>query len=141
METSLVRQRVTETIERSKRAAAERRVRNDEASRAYQPFLERIAVPMFRQVASVLKASGYGFGIFTPSGSVRLMSERTAEDFIELALDTSGDQPVVMGHTSRARGRRVIDSERPVGGPAIAEITDVQVLDFLLRELEPFVER
>jgi hypothetical protein len=141
METSLVRQRVNDTIERAKRGASERRSRNDDAARAYQPFLERVAVPVFRQVASVLKASGYGFGVFTPSGSVRLMSERTAEDFIELSLDTSGEQPVVMGHTSRARGRRVIEIEHPVGGPAIADITETQVLDFLLRELEPFVDR
>ncbi len=52
-------------------------------------------MPLFRQVANVLKAEGYQFTVFTPGGSVRLMSERNAEDYIELSLDTSGDEPLV----------------------------------------------
>ena len=47
-----------------------------------------IAVPLFRQVANALKADGYAFTVFTPSGSVRLMSDRVADDYIELTLDT-----------------------------------------------------
>jgi hypothetical protein len=141
MEISQVKQRLTETIERAKRSAAERRARNDEASRAYQPFLEQVAIPLFRQIASVLKASGYPFGVFTPGGSVRLMSERTSEDYIELALDTTGDRPEVIAHVSRTRGRRVIESEKPVSDQPIDAITAEALLAFLLREIEPFVER
>ena len=141
METSVVRQRLNQTIERSKRAAAERRTRADEAARAYEPFLQQVAIPLFRQIAGALKAMGYAFTVFTPAGGVRLMSDRNAEDFIELSLDTSGDRPAVVGHTSRARGRRVFESERPVTIKAIQEITDEDLLDFLLTELEPFVER
>jgi hypothetical protein len=141
MEISQVKQRLIETIERAKRAAAERRARNDEASRAYQPFLDQVAIPLFRQIASVLKASGYAFGVFTPGGSVRLMSERTSEDYIELALDTTGDRPEVIAHVSRTRGRRVIESEKPVSDQPIDAITAEALLAFLLREIEPFVER
>ena len=141
METSAVRQRVTHLIERAKRSASERRARNDEAGRAYERFLEQIAIPLFRQIAGALKASSYHFTVFTPGGSVRLMSDKATEDYIELSLDSAGDRPVVMGHTSRARGRRVVESERPVADKAVADLTDEDVLEFLLKEIEPFIER
>ena len=141
METSVVRQRLNAVIDQAKRAAGERRTRSDEAARDYARFLEHIAVPLCRQIAGSLKASNYSFTVFTPSGSVRLMSDKTAEDFIELTLDTSGERPVVMGHTSRARGRRVVDSERPIATTAIGDLTDEDVLDFVAREIGPFVER
>src|SRR6185295_20129150 len=118
MEIADVRKRITATIERAKQRAAERRTRGDDAARAYSTFLDTIAVPMFKQVANVLRADGYQFSVFTPSGSVRLMSERTAEDFIELTLDTTGDVPQVIGRTMRSRGRRVSENERAVGSPA-----------------------
>ena len=139
MEISLVRRRLTETIERAKKQAAERRGRSDQASRDFEVFLQKIAVPHFRQVANALKADGYMFTVFTPSGSVRLMSDRAADDYIEISLDTADDPPRVMGRTSRTRGSRVIDIERAIGAPDA--LTDEQLLDFLLKELEAFVER
>ena len=141
MEISDVRRRVTETVERAKRSAGERRARADEAARDYATFLDALAVPLVRQVANVLKVQGYLFGVFTPSGSVRLASEKSADDYIEIALDTSGDQPVVLGHSRRARGGHIVESEQPIGGPAIGSVTEEQVLAFLLKELEPLVER
>ncbi len=139
MEISLVRRRLTETIERAKKQAAERRGRTDQASREFEVFLQKIAAPLFRQVANALKVDGYTFTVFTPSGSVRLMSDRAAEDYIEVTLDTSDDPPRVMGQTSRNRGRRVIDAERAIGTPDT--MTEEDVLEFLLKELEAFVER
>jgi hypothetical protein len=139
METSEVRKRLNQTIDRAKRQAAERRARGDDATRAFETFLATIAVPLFRQVANILRADSYLFNVFTPSGSVRLMSDRVAEDFIELSLDTSGDRPQVVGHASRSRGRRVLVSERTIGEPG--ELTEEAVLEFLLKELEAFVER
>jgi len=139
MEISDVRKRIHITIERARQRAAERRTRGDEAARAYSTFLDTVAVPMFRQVANVLKSEGYPFSVFTPTGSVRLMSDRAAEDFVELTLDTTGDTPQVVGHTSRSRGRRVTESERAIGGPGA--LTEEAVLEFLAKELEPFVDR
>jgi hypothetical protein len=141
METSEVRRRVQETIERAKRAAAERRIRSDEAAREYAAFLDDIAVPLFRQLAGALKASGYPFNVFTPGGSVRLMSERSAEDFIELSLDTAGDEPMVISHTHRARGRRVVESEQPVAQGPVRNLTEDHLLNFMSKELEPFLEK
>jgi NADPH:quinone reductase-like Zn-dependent oxidoreductase len=141
MEISLVRQRVLETMDYAKKSAAERRIRTDQAGREYDVFLDRVAIPLFRQVANVLRAEGYQFTVFTPGGSVRLTSDRAAEDYVEIALDTAGDQPRVIGHSSRARGRRVIESERPIAERTPAELTEEDVIAFVLKELEPFVER
>ena len=139
MEISVVRRRLTETIERARKQAAERRGRGDQAARDFELFLQKIAVPLFRQVANALKADGYAYTVFTPSGSVRLMSDRAASDYIELTLDTSDGLPRVTGQVSRACGRRVIDAERTIGAPDT--LTEEELLEFLLKELEPFVER
>jgi hypothetical protein len=141
METSNVRQRLQQTIERAKRNAAARRTRNDAAARAFNDFLEQVAVPLFKQIANVLKIEGYAFTVFTPSGSVRLMSDRSADDYIEVSLDTSDSAPRVVARVSRSRGRRVVDAEHVVGpGPPDA-LTEEELFAFLLKELEPFVER
>jgi hypothetical protein len=139
METSEVRRRLTQAIERAKKHAAERRARSDEAGRAFEVFLNTIAVPLFRQAANVLRSESYLFNLFTPSGSVRLMSDRAAEDFIEVSLDVSGEVPQVVGHASRSRGRRVVESERALGEPGT--LTEEDLLEFLTKELEAFVER
>ena len=141
METSVLRKRLADTVEAAKRTAAERRARADAAARDYSQFLDLVAVPLFRQVANVLKASGYSFTVFTPTGSVRLMSDKASEDYIELSLDTSADQPMVMGRSSHARGRRVIENERAIAEQTVANLTEDHVLNYLLKELEPFVER
>jgi len=141
VDTSVVRNRLRDTIERAKRRAAERRSYNDETARAYDAFLEQIATPLMRQIAGALKADGYAFTVFTPSGAVRLMSDRRAEDFIEIALDLAGDAPLVLGHTSRLRGRNIVEAERPIASGRPAAITEDDVLEFLLKEIEPFVER
>jgi hypothetical protein len=138
MEVSEVRRHVLAAIERTKKTAAEQRGRADEAERAYPAFVTRVATPVFRQAASALKAEGYSFTVFTPSGGVRLMSDKSSEDFIELSLDTSGERPAVVGHVKRSRGRRVFESEAPIADVAIDELTDEHVLWFLLKELEPF---
>ena len=141
MEIADVKRRVQETIERARRASAERRTQSDQAAREYDEFLERAAIPIFRQVANVLRAQNHMFSVFTPGGSVRLMSDRAGEDYIEIVLDTSGERPVVAGHTSRVRGRRITESERPLAAKAIRDLTEEDVLGFLLKELEPFVEK
>src|SRR5438477_525648 len=119
MEIADVRKRILSTIERAKQRAAERRARADEAARAYSTFLEGTAVPLFRQAANVLRVEGYQFSASTPAGTVRLMSDRTAEDFIEIMLDTSGETPHV-DDTPAARA---------IGDPARLDESDV--LDFL----------
>jgi hypothetical protein len=141
MEISHIKRQVLETIGSARKSAADRRARSDQAAREYEVFLEHVAIPLLRQVANVLRTEGYPFTVFTPGGSVRLMSDRAAQDYLELTLDTAGDRPLVMGHVSRARGRRVLESERPVAERTPAELTEEDVMTFVLKELEPFVER
>jgi hypothetical protein len=141
METSEVRKRIRSTFEAAKRTAAARRAKMDDAARDYPAFLESVAAPLFRQAATILKAEGYPFGVFTPAGGVRLMSERSSDDYIELILDTSGETPVVLGRSRRGRGSRIVESEQPIGAGAVREVTEAQVLDFLADALTPFVER
>ena len=117
MEISDIKRRVVETIERARRLAGERRTRIDEAAREYEAFLDRIAIPVFKQVANVLRVEGYMFTVFTPGGGVRLMSDRAAEDYVELELDTT-DEPV--GERSRqpqpgAARHRVGRADRAAG--------------------------
>ena len=136
MEVSEVRRRVRAAIETAKQAAADRRVRNDVAARDYDLFLTHRAVPVFQQVAAALTSEGHPFKVFTPAGSVRLASDRSPEEFIELTLDTASDPPEVRGQVSRGRGRRMISEERPVRPQTpIADLTDEHVLDYLTREV------
>src|SRR4051794_25333070 len=102
MEISDVRRGVRETIDRARRDAAERRTRNEEATLAFDTLLETVAIPLFKQIANVLKTEGYAFTVFTPSGGVRLMSDRSADDYLEITLDTGGDAPRVIARVSRA---------------------------------------
>jgi hypothetical protein len=142
METADVRRRVNGAIEQARRKAAERRIRADEAAREFDVFLERVAVPLFRTAAQALRAAGYPFNVFTPAGGVRLMSERSAHDYIELRLDATEDPPRVVGRTTFERGHRVVDTERPLHGTSpVRDLDDEAVLAFLLKELEPLVER
>ena len=142
MEVSEVRRRVRAAIESARREAQERRVRSDRASLEYQDFLRDRAVPLFQTVASALVAEGYRFKVFTPADSVRLASETSGNDFIEIRLDATADPPTVSGRTSRGRGSRLVDSERPVKeGKAVADLSDEDVLGFLMEELAGFVER
>ena len=87
----------------------------------------------------MLRSEQHLFTVFTPSASVRLSSDRSAEDFVEMFLDTTGDTPSVIGHTSRNRGRRVIEAEQIIGAPDT--LTEAEMLEFLLKAIEVFVER
>ena len=144
MEVSVVRQRVRELLDRSKRPAedrrAARRAQMDAATSEYEVFLERIAVPLFKQVANVLRVEGYTFDVFTPGGSVRLMGERSNDDYIEVTLDTNGAAPKLLGRASRSRGGNVTQTELVLNATSdISALTDEDLLGFLLSELEAFV--
>jgi len=142
MEVSDVRRHVRAAIDEAKRRAAERRTRSDEASRTYAVFLPEVAVPAFHAVAQALAGEGYRFKVFTPGEAVRLAPEFSQEDFIELALDVTGETPSVMLTTSRGRGRRQVVTERSIfDGRPLAELSQDDVVLAVLDALPPFVER
>ncbi|CAN5706799.1 hypothetical protein BH24ACI5_BH24ACI5_13120 [soil metagenome] len=139
IETSELRRRLRSAIDQSRSNAAARRERTDAAARDYDAFLTTIAVPVVQQFANVLSGEGHQFHVATPAGSVRLTAAGSAEDYVEIVLDTSEDPPEVIGRTSHGRGRRMITSERPVRDhTSIAELNEEDVIAFLLTEIVPF---
>jgi hypothetical protein len=136
-----VRQRVKARIAAASKAAAGRRAAASAPGRTFDQFLEQIAVPMFRMVALSLTAEGFPFAIATPLGRVQLEAAR-GTNTIGLELDTSVDPPVVLGRTTLTRGHRTDSVERPLRPDLpLVQITDLDVLEFLLAELSPFLER
>jgi hypothetical protein len=142
MEISLVGKRVRQCIEHARTAAVARRDANREASAAWERLLAQVAVPLVQQIAQVLRAEGQAFRVETPAGRVRLVSERSADDHIELALDTTGQAPVVVAAVNLTRGReRVKDEHIVASGTNIASLDDERLLEFLAGVLGPLVER
>ena len=142
MEPSDVRRGVRQVIDQARKRTAARRAAADQASRAFESFLPNVATPVFKLFASVIKAEGYPFAVHTPGGGLRLASERAADDYIELALDTTLEPPTVVARVNRGRGSRLITDERPVReGATIESLTEKDVLEFLLREIAPFLEK
>jgi hypothetical protein len=142
MEVAEVRRRLRAAIEEARRQAAARRERSDAAARDFDRLLEDRAVPVFQTLAAALTAEGHRFKVFTPAGSVRLSSESSPHDFIELALDSTGESPALVVRTSRGRGRRQLTSERAIRDASkISALTAEDVLGFVLAEIAPFVER
>jgi hypothetical protein len=142
LEAGEVRKRLRHTIEAAKRDAAARRAAMGDVERAYNSFLEERAIPVFRQLAGALKAEGHVFQVLTPAGTVRLVSDRDQDDFLEIVLDVAGKKPVVVGRTSYARGSRLTTAEEPIReGAHVSELDDEDVLNWMLRVILPFVER
>ena len=142
MEPSEVRRRVTETIARSKRDQAARRARNAETAPHYERFLEAVATPLLQQVASVLKAEKYSFSVNTPAGAVRLFSERSPEDFLEIRLETRSAMPQVLAHVERVKGHETSVDDVPIRpGVLVQHLTEEDVLDVVAEALAVFVEK
>jgi len=142
VEVSEVRRQLRHAIDRAKARAQQRRQVAAEADRAYATFLEEIATPTVRMLANALKAEGYPFTVSTPTGGLRLASDRGRDDYIELALDASADKPTVVGRVRHTRGSRTLEDERPIKpGAAPQDLAEADVLSFLVNALDPWLER
>lgn len=141
MEISDVRRRVRAAIEAARTRAEARRVSRDEASRAWEGVRSDLAVPAFHQVASALVGEGHRFKVVTPGEAVRLTPDRGGEEFVELALVTEREEPALVLTSTRGRGRRVITTEHVFrDGPAIASVSEEEIVAALLEALTPFLE-
>jgi hypothetical protein len=142
VEVSQVNKRVRSAIEGAKAKAQARRNAAASAEKAFQVFLETVATPLARQVVNALKVAGLGFTVGTPGGGLRLAADRGRDDYIEILLDMSGDVPQAAGRVSVTRGSRTLDEIRPIKpGTPIENLTDDDVLEFLVDALEPWLER
>jgi hypothetical protein len=142
VEIAVVRKRVQSAIAAARERARRRRSQTAEAEKAYESFLQDIAVPVTKQVATVLKSEGHTFTVFTPGGGLRLASDRARDDYIEFTLDTASDRPQVVGRISRTRGSRTLTDERPLKADTTPDVlTEQDVLTFLMEALQPWLEK
>jgi hypothetical protein len=143
VEISQVRKRLTQTIAAAREQARRRREHTAEAEADYDAaFLEHVAVPITKQLANALKAEGFLFTVFTPGDGLRLASDRSRDDYVEFALDTTADAPQVIGRVSLTRGSRIITDERPIRpGATPKTVSEDDVLTFLLDALRTWLER
>ena len=140
MDVAIIRKRLKTEIEQARRGAAERRERAKTATRAYEEFLSDTAVPVFRQIATVLRAEGIPFEVQTPAGGVRLVSDRSRDDQISLELDTTQDPPQLMLSSWRSWGGRVLQTERAVKERTPVErITEDDLFERVVDELRPWL--
>lgn len=129
-------------IEVARERAQQRRQLVATAERAFDAFLKDVATPVTRLVANSLKVENHPFTVSTPSGGLRLASDRGRDNYVEFALDTAADPPQAIGRISRSRGSRTLDEERPIkAGTTVDDITEEDVLTFLLDVLQPWLER
>ena len=137
---ALIRKRLRTEIDQARRTSAERRDRAKAAARAYETFLETIAIPTFRQLATVLRAEGIVFEVQTPSQSVRLVSDRNRDDAITLELDETHDPPQVTLASTRTRGSRVVQNEGAVKErTAIDKLTEDDLIERVIEEMRPWL--
>lgn len=137
-----VKRRVRLRIEALRHEAAHHRAQAGAATAAYEPWLERVGIPLFRQFAGVLRAEGLLFRLVTPAGVARIEAERSADDYLELVLDTTRRPPAILVRSSYTRGSQVSTGERVVAeGIDYDHVSPAQVLDALLEDATPFLGR
>jgi hypothetical protein len=142
MEISEVRRRLIHRMDQARREGVAQREAVGAAREDFDRFLAHVATPVFRQVHGALKAERLRFTLSTPAGSVQLSLDGAPDDAISVELDTASRPPSVIGRATFTRGRRVESVERPLRAVvAVAELTDEDVLEFVLSQIGPFVER
>jgi hypothetical protein len=142
LEPGEVRKRLRQTIEAARREAAARRAAIGDVEKVYDAFLEDRAIPLLRQVAAALKAEGHVFQVLTPAGTARLQSDRERDDFLEIVLDAGRKPPTAVGRVSHVRGSQLETSDQPIrDGARVSDLTDEDVLNWVVRVILPFVER
>jgi hypothetical protein len=142
IDTGEIRKRLRLTIDRTRKAAAAQRAESDAAAGSFAPFVERTAAPVFRGLVQALRSEGYLFSLETPADAIRITSDRSAGDYIEITVDANRRPVALVARTAYTRGRRSFEQEHLVReGADFDAVTDEQLLELMLTLLEPFVER
>jgi hypothetical protein len=141
MDVSELRKRILRSLDDARKDAAAKRDAIDQAAKAYETFLDGTAVPLMRQAAQVLNANGEAFSVNTPAGSVRMVSDKSPQTFIEFELDTAGTRTAVIGRTSYVRGRRgaVVEEHAIARGKSVEQLTEQDLSEFLVAEIPKLV--
>ena len=135
-----LRRRVRQAMQDAKRNAAQRREARDEASKAWDTAVAEVVEPAATQMVAALTGEGLPFRLETPRGTIRLVSDRSKNDYIEIVLDADDerDVPEVIGRNVVGRGRQGVTLiEESLGAPS--ELTDDRVTEFLLNAIGPWL--
>lgn len=142
MDVAALRKRILRELDRPGAVmptSADRRATGDTARQQFSRLLDTTIVPLLRQTADILKAEGTLCRLHTPSDHVQLAFDRSPEDFIEVMLDTAMP-PRVIGRSSVRRKGGTLVEDRIIGvGREIDEISDEDVVSYLLPELRKIV--
>jgi hypothetical protein len=142
MDTGEVRKRLQNATRVASQRAEAYRARVAAAEDTYTEFLRRVAAPLTRQVADVLRAEKVAVTISTPAAGLRLTIDHGRDNYIEFTLDSESDPPQVIGRTSLGRGSRTRTDERPVKpGNGPEAVSEDDFLAFLLDALAPWLEQ
>jgi hypothetical protein len=143
MDVSDLRKRIIRALDDARKEATVRRQVVDEAKVAYETFLERVGGPLFKQAATVLRGEGHDFTLHSPAGTVRLVSDRSPLEFIEMELAVDNGHAHVIGRTSILRGGRdpLIEEAPLAEGKAVAQLSETDVTAFLVKEIPRLVHR
>jgi hypothetical protein len=143
MDVSDLRKLIIRALDDARKDATDRRKVVDESRVAFETFLELVAGPLFKQAATVLRGEGHEFTLHTPADAVKLVSDRSPQEAIEVELHADGQAPYVIGRTRILRGGKdpLVD-ERPLApGKAITDLTENDVTAFLVQEIPRLVAR
>lgn len=141
MDVSELRKRILRAVDDARKDATVRRSLVDEAVKAYGEYLNTVVVPMLKQTATIVNASGGTFVVSTPADTARLSAQQATETYLEIALDRSGSEPEVVGRVSLARGRHgTIVDERPVAaGKPVEKLTEDDLAAYLIAAIPKLV--
>lgn len=142
MDVAALRKRILRELDRpgTVTSAADRRASGDTARQQFSRLLDTTIVPLLKQTADILKAEGTLCRVHTPSDHAQLAFDRSPEDFVEIMLDTALP-PHVIGRSSVRRKGGTLVEDRIVGvGKEIDEITDEDVVSYLLPELRKILK-
>jgi len=143
MDVAALRKRMLRELDRPgavKATAAERRVSGDTARQQFARLLDTTIVPLLKQTADILKAEGSLCRVHTPSDHAQLAFDRSSEDFVEIMLDTAMP-PHVIGRSSARKKSGTVVEDRIIGvGKEIDEISDEDVVGYLLPELRKILK-
>ena len=135
-----LRRRVRQAIQDAKQQAAARRTARDEAGAAWATAVAEIVEPAATNVAAALTGEAMPFRLETPRGTIRLVSERSADDYMEIVLDDSDERDAseVIGRTVKARGRQSVTVIEELLGPP-SQLSEDRVIAFFMKAIAPFV--
>lgn len=134
MDVSELRKRILRAVDDARKEAAERRSLVDQSVKVWDEYLAAVVVPMLKQAATIINASGGVFVVSTPADTARLSAQHAAETYLEVVLDRSGAEPEVVGRVSLMRGRQgVVVDERPIAtGKPIERLTEEDLATYLV---------